>query len=198
MSIADQIIRAKNDYDEVYASGKKAEYDRFWDAYQDYGNRVQYPYAFYNWGDEEFKPKYPIIFGSNVSAQDTFSYCGMTEVPVDIIVQEGYNIHSAFYYCTQLREIKKIVITENSTIDNHCFDGCWSLNNIRFEGKIGNSINFQWSPLVKASVENIFSVLSANASGKKLTLSSGSKGEFTADEWNALVATRTNWTISIV
>ena len=198
MNIAEKLTAIAENVPRVYEAGKKSEYDAFWDSFQDNGQRTQYPYAFYVWGAKHFKPKYPIIFGTNVSSQDTFSYAGITEVPVDIVVQEGFNMHAAFYYCTQLKTIKKIVITENSTIDNHCFDGCWSLNNVRFEGTLGQSVNFQWSPLSKASVENIFSVLSPTSSGKTLTLSSGSKGEFTTSEWNTLVETRPNWNISVV
>lgn len=198
MSIAEKLTTIAENEPRVYEAGKNAEWNAFWDAYQNYGQRVQYPNAFYLWDDICFKPKYLIRFGSAVSSNDTFSYSSITEIPVDIIVEEGFNLNPAFYYCQQLHTVKKIVISENSTVDNHTFDGCRSLNNIRFEGTIGNSINFQWSPLSKASVENIFSVLSTTASGKTLTLSSGSKGEFTSDEWSNLVAARTNWTISVV
>jgi hypothetical protein len=63
MSIADKIIRAKNDYDEVYEAGKKAEYDAFWDAYQWNGTRVDYHQAFggKGWRESNFKPKYDVI-----------------------------------------------------------------------------------------------------------------------------------------
>lgn len=89
MSIAEQILRAKADYDEVYASGyekgkaeggdteaaynegveagKQAERDRFWDTYQDYGNRAEYGYAFGGIGwvkTDLLPPKYPIILNN--------------------------------------------------------------------------------------------------------------------------------------
>lgn len=43
--------------------GVKSEYDRFWDAYQDYGNRTNYIGAFIGrgWTTETFKPKYDIV-----------------------------------------------------------------------------------------------------------------------------------------
>lgn len=46
--------------DDVFESGKKSEYDAFWDTYQDNGKRDNYNYAFYGrgWTDETFKPKY--------------------------------------------------------------------------------------------------------------------------------------------
>ena len=60
MSIADKLTRAKQDIDDVYEAGKKSEYDRFWDAYQQNGKRTSYAYAFagYGWSLENFKPKY--------------------------------------------------------------------------------------------------------------------------------------------
>lgn len=50
--------------------GKKAEYDRFWDNCQNYGNRVQYAYGFAgkSWNNETFKPKYNICPDSSASA----------------------------------------------------------------------------------------------------------------------------------
>jgi hypothetical protein len=42
--------------------GKRAQYDAFWDAYQQNGNRTDYAGSFYGkgWTDENFKPKYNI------------------------------------------------------------------------------------------------------------------------------------------
>lgn len=58
-------------------SGRKAEYDRFWDAYQQNGNRLDYSYAFagFGWNDETFNPKYDIkpTHGSHL-----FSNCQVT------------------------------------------------------------------------------------------------------------------------
>lgn len=62
MTIAEQITRAKADYDEVYQAGKKAEYDEFWDSFQDNGKRHQYIYGFASmyWNSTTFRPKYDI------------------------------------------------------------------------------------------------------------------------------------------
>ncbi len=62
MSIADKIMRAKNDYDAVYEAGKKSEYDRFWDEFQQNGNRASYRGSFGGggWNPKTFNPKYPI------------------------------------------------------------------------------------------------------------------------------------------
>lgn len=49
-------------YDAGIEQGKKAEYNKFWDAIQNYGNRTYYDSAFYNaqWTKETFKPRYSI------------------------------------------------------------------------------------------------------------------------------------------
>lgn len=49
-------------YDEGYDDGKQAQYDTFWDAYQDNGNRTAYRYGFAGkgWNDTTFNPKYDI------------------------------------------------------------------------------------------------------------------------------------------
>jgi hypothetical protein len=61
MDIAEKTLRLKQDFDDVYEAGKKAEYDAFWDGVQYYGNRSNYSQAFaYAWNDESFKPKYDI------------------------------------------------------------------------------------------------------------------------------------------
>ena len=47
----------------AFEDGKQAEYDRFWDSFQQNGNLRRYEQAFaaYGWNDETFKPKYDII-----------------------------------------------------------------------------------------------------------------------------------------
>ena len=49
-------------YNQGVEDGKKAEYDAFWDAYQENGGRTVYGYAFAGngWKTEVFSPKYNI------------------------------------------------------------------------------------------------------------------------------------------
>ena len=67
-------------HDAGRSTGKKAEYDAFWDAFQESGNRTNYSLAFSGrvWGDSIFKPKYNI----NVTgyAEYLFSQTGITDV----------------------------------------------------------------------------------------------------------------------
>lgn len=62
MTREEKVLQLKQDFDEVYEAGKQAEYDAFWDAYQENGNRTNYRHAFAGkgWTAEIFKPKYDI------------------------------------------------------------------------------------------------------------------------------------------
>jgi hypothetical protein len=62
------------------------------------------------------------------------------------------------------------------------------------------NFNVHWSPkLSKASIESIINALSSTTSGLTVTISKTAKeAAFTSAEWSALIATKSNWTISLV
>ena len=72
MSIAEKLQTIAENEPKVYEAGKKAEYNRFWNAFQQNGNKRNYRNAFYAWIDETYNPKYPIVITSQ--AQDVFYY----------------------------------------------------------------------------------------------------------------------------
>lgn len=89
-----------------------------------------------------------------------------------------------------------------------CFTGCTALKNIKVRGKIAESISFQWSPLTVESMKSIITHLSDTVTGQTLTLSKTAVNKAfetsatandgsTSAEWLALVATKSNWTISL-
>lgn len=59
-TVKEEAIKLQQNIDKVYEAGKKAEYDCFWDLYQDSGNRLDYSNAFagLGWTAETFKPKH--------------------------------------------------------------------------------------------------------------------------------------------
>lgn len=85
-------------------SGRKAEYDRFWDAYQQNGSRLDYSYAFagYGWTNESFKPKYNIVPVSGAS--HLFSNCQFQDLK-EILNQCGVELDTgnlrSFNYLAQ-------------------------------------------------------------------------------------------------
>lgn len=70
MTVAEKIIRAKADYDEVYEAGQRNEHKAFWNAYLP-DNLANWQYLFYSprWNDDNFyptkdiKPKGSFTFG---------------------------------------------------------------------------------------------------------------------------------------
>ena len=92
MTVSDKLLRERENFDNVRAAalargkkegfetGRKSEYDAFWDAYQANGTLGVYSGAFsyYGWTDKAFKPKYDIrpIYG----ARGTFMYTKITDI----------------------------------------------------------------------------------------------------------------------
>jgi hypothetical protein len=59
-------------YERGLAEGREAEWNRFWDLYQDYGNRKYYGYAFggTGWaGNGLLPPKYPIVLSGGTTTE---------------------------------------------------------------------------------------------------------------------------------
>lgn len=117
-------------------------------------------------------------------------------------------INYYFADCKALKKIEKIRVVSSCTYDN-TFSACNSLSYVRFEGTIGNNISFQPCPLDKDSITDIMSHLSTDTTGKTVTFktsavntafetSKDAADGSTSAEWAALIATRSNWTISLV
>lgn len=224
--------------DRVYEAGQKSEYDRFWDNIQQNGNRTHYESAFRNWECEEINPKYPLttstangVFSSNkllkscppiIPTTDTIIYyscfnaCNsLVEINFDIRPSNlSTALTATFNGCFSLTTIKNIVSTDDVKYQSTTFSNCNSLKNISFEGVIGTSINFQWSPLSRASFENIIEHLSPTVTGQSVTFkksavdaafetSEGANDGSTSTEWIDLITPYSNqyngnWTISLV
>lgn len=104
-------------YNEGVEAGKKAEYDRFWDAYQNYGNRADYQNGFSGegWTDETFKPKYDIVSNNNYMV---FRRCGLKDLGATIrnsgkrvILLNHTMLQYTFQHSQQLEVIEGIEFT---------------------------------------------------------------------------------------
>ena len=139
-------------------TGGQSWYDKFWDAYQQNGEREYYYYAFaYQWNDECYNPKYPIICGTNSSdGQNIFRSSTITDtkVPIHILA----NGQAAFYSAARLKTIRKLVVTENTSYVN-MFYGTGSIENITVEGVIGK--DFAMSGCSKLTHDSVMSVINA-------------------------------------
>ena len=89
---------------EVYEAGKKSQYDEFWDAYQDYGKRSVYEFAFAGkgWTNETFKPKYDLILDGGVYCTQMFHSSLITDL---IGILEAQNIRLDTYGCKNVGQM---------------------------------------------------------------------------------------------
>lgn len=110
MTIAEKITRAKNDLDEVYDAGKKAQYDEFWDSMQNNGTRADYYYAFagYAWTGKTFRPKYDFnrqgarytdMFFYNLGMQGYSLIDILNECGVVLDTSGAYAVTGMFTFC---------------------------------------------------------------------------------------------------
>jgi hypothetical protein len=180
------------------SKGKIEEHDHFWDVFQQNGNRTYYRYAFYGqnsgvWTDEIYNPKYPIRATESIGGDSMFQASAITDTKVDIEI--GANSSYVFISCPQLKTIRKLTVSENTTF-NRWFDGCEVLENVTFEGVIANDISFVHSlKLTNASVQNIIDHLK-NLTGQTtqtLTLHEY-VGRDVTDNQKAAISAK-NWTL---
>ena len=126
MNIADKLTTIAQNEQKVYAAGKQAEHDSFWDSYQANGNRTAYNSAFSKtgWTDDNFRPKYDIrptnasqMFSESLVA-DLVSDLKEHNVVLDF--SKCKNLYMAFYWCTRLTTVP-IVDTTATTDDTQTF-----------------------------------------------------------------------------
>ena len=133
-------------------------------------------------------------------------YTNLTDikVPLDLTNPNGNQKYAIFVGSTKLKTIPNLIVDEKNALSPNgtypMFHQCSALENITFEGTIGKNIDFKDCKLLsRESIENIGSCLSGTATGQVVTLSSTAvNNAFTTDEWNVLIADKTNWTISLV
>lgn len=195
--------------DEVYDAGKQAEYDNFWDFYQQNGLKPDYNSAFRGWKDELYNPKYPIVCreSANWSVSEYMFYQStITDTKVDITLPKNQTFKQGFYGCFWLVTIRKLKVDESTKFSNS-FAYCQSLVNLEIEGVIGQSyFDLSYSKfLSKESIISVINALSTETSGLTVTLSQTAvmnAGYFATPEdwkeWESLIATKPNWTIALI
>ena len=240
MTIAEQITRAKADYDEVYQAGKKSEYDRFWDTYQKNGNRTDWQRGVTGagWNDVTFKPKYNIrvadgsqmfmrcaitnltgiLEAQNVTLDTSenksflqfFQTSTVTHIP-EIDISNAINTSYSFNTDSLIR-IEKVIVSATTPFNN-TFPRLASdaFEYMIVEGEIAqNGFDCgQNGKLKKECIVSIINALSTTTQGLSISLgkksvdtafetSEGANDGSTSTEWTTLIATKSNWTISLI
>ncbi len=181
-----------------YQKGQREEYDRFWDSFQQNGERISYNYAFQSprWNDNNYNPKYPInasaainIFANNKNITDT-------KVP---IIVTGVTLNNTFSF-SSLVTIRELVVDENTTqASNAGFDGLSSLQNLTITGTITFNLNLSWSPLTHESIMSVISALkdySEDTSGTAHTITLGTTNLAKLTDAEKAIATEKGWTLA--
>jgi hypothetical protein len=188
-------------YDEGFSAGQQAEYDRFWDAYQENGNRTEYVEGFCrrSWNADTYNPKYPIT-GVNYGFQSTFSNSSITDTKVDLILRGGNNMRATFNMCTRMVRIPSLILEVPVTDAASAFHNCLNLEEINVscvnDGCFAVSLSLQHSS--KLTPDSVTSVINAL---KDLTGQTAQKVQFHTDVLSRLTAeqaeaiTAKNWTI---
>ncbi len=123
----------------------------------------------------------------------------------------GWNgIASMFAEALLLRKIEKLILPTDSGCTLDAFVHTDALEEITLEGTAHKAMNFRNSTkLNKASITSLINCLATSTSGIAVTFSqtavnsafetsSGANNGSTSAEWAALIATKSNWTISLV
>ena len=196
MDIAEKTLILKKDFDEVYEAGKKAEYERFWNACLENGTRTKYDYAFSggSWNDATYNPPYDM---KATSCINMFRESKITNVKKALDLSGVTSIY-IFAYAYDLTDIPLIIVDKNTTYGNW-FMSNGVLKNVTFQGEIASSIDFTYAPLLsKASMTSVINALSTTTTGLSVTFRKVAKErEFTTSEWDSLIATKPNWTFTL-
>lgn len=141
-------------------------------------------------------------FSKCTAFSETFLYCNVTELGV-IDTRSASNINYLFRYANQLVTIQNLILKDDGsqTVASTTFQYANALENLTITGTIGKSgLDFSTcTKLSKASITSVVNALSSTTSGLSVTFSKTAIGNaFTEAEWNALAATKPNWTINWV
>ena len=185
--------KAAGGYTDGYEAGRKAEYDRFWDLFQENGKRGHYAYAFYRWTDEIFTPKYDIAMTLN--AFFVFYASKITVVNAKIIAAD-VTLDNTFGNC-QIHTITYLQLAD-VTRYNATFTKASKLQNLNIVGTIGqNGFNVSACPLTHSSLMSIINALkdySGSGATYTVTLGTANLAKLTTAE--KAVATQKGWTLA--
>lgn len=197
--------------------GKKDEYDRFWDSFQQNGQRTDYNYAFYGvgWTNETYNNKY---IPKPKTARNMYSYSEFTgRIDVDmsictdatgmfsrvscseIGVLDLRSLGFSTYFievCPNLTKIEKIIVTKTAVLNDFCFNNIPLLTRVIIEGEIGSKWNMRNAvSLDNESVQSVIDCLIDLTGQESQTLTfHNNVGKKLTEEQKATIAAK-NWTL---
>lgn len=143
----------------------------------------------------------------DTSECNVFSYAfqssNIMRVP-EIDTRNMPSVVSIFNSAYELVTIDNLILKDDGSQDcTLLFGYIKKLANIKITGVFGKDVNLQWTTVLsRASIESVINALSATATGQTLTLSktavNAAFGSTATADWQALKASKSNWTISLV
>ncbi len=144
----------------------------------------------------------------------TFANCLFSQInEIDLSRSNITSVTDMFYhgyYTTYyLETIDGLILAETTPVNSTMLGYCGALIHVGFKGVLGKSLNMKQSTkLDKETITALMSILSDNTTGTTLTLSKtavqnafetseGAADGNKAEEWTALVAAKSNWTITL-
>lgn len=113
------------------------------------------------------------------------------------------HLQNIFYECKNLKSVDKLILKSDGsqTFNDNSFKNCISLEEIRFGGRIGNSINLQWcSKLSAESYNSLIGCLAVSTTGEKLgtiilppNVESVFNARYGSGSWAMMVSARPYW-----
>ncbi len=222
MSIADKALQLKQDFDDVYEAGKKEA----WKGITNNGTRENYANGFQYNDLNHFYPYFDmqptnagymfaqtrsggsidlvtrfeeygstLDFSKATNMQRTFYVSGVTRLGV-IDCSSATALDFLVCSSTYLHTIEKMVVHSGNTY-NSSFNATSALVEIRFEGEIGNNIDF--SSCTKLSHDSLMSIINHLAtleSGVNRTLTIGSTNLAKLSDAEKAIATQKGWTLA--
>ncbi len=129
MSITDKLQTIAENEQRVYnagiLNGREKEYNSFWDMYQLNGSRTIYRYAFSEWDDTQYKPKYKV---QPTYAEHMFRKSSLigTIYTDELDFSKCRNMCGCFAESKKLHYLK-IIDARNTTVKNGGSDGMYRI-----------------------------------------------------------------------
>lgn len=234
MAIKEKFIQIAENEQRVYEAGKakgieegkQAEYDAFWDVFQNNGNRKSYAYAFGSggWNDSTFAPKYNLVLASDqtrmfirsqikdlkgileglgvildTSGANNLSYLfeESAVTKCPLIDTRGMsNPQRIFYYATALTETTLKLKDDGSQTFTGLFSGCTALTDLEIQGVIGGA-GFNVSPCTNLTHDSLMSIINHLKDGvSSVTVTLGSTNLAKLTDTEKAIATQKGWTLA--
>lgn len=220
MSIAEKLSTIAENERKVYDAGAKSEYDKFWNAIQHNGTRVNYyggfGYSYFKQGT--FKPKYPLkpTSANRMFVATTIEQSDNEYLEIDLsnctdvywmfrnakvkkigkcdLRSVTTSLEGTFSLLSQTTEIKEIVSKSGLKYSN-TFANSSSLKKVTFSGEIGAALSLSdCTQLTHDSLMSVINCLIELSSTKTLSLGTTNLAKLTDTE--KAIATEKGWTLA--